>query len=577
VIRVARPASSANTETVLDADPVVTAITATSARLRSAEQRRFRDGLGVLAGKLLRVRNKCGVNTNLSFDQCSTNGYVRPVFALETACVIYQPDWQHRRSTARGQAVKRHYQQRPTHLKFWAKWRQQLARAFATVLSRGAERRRLTLAVSTAGLIALVGMVVLPVFASVSLPDPIASQLSIPLELPAPSEATESALPEPVSALEADLYLGSDAESGWQVVTVRRNETLGNIFGRLGLSANLMHRLLDQSDNVRTLTQIHPGDQIAFRIPAEGKLSALQFDRSESERILVEIDGDNVNERVIARQLERRTQYGSAVITSSLFGAGEAAGMSDLQIMRLAEVFNYDIDFAQDLREGDRFAVVYESIYRDGVRLRDGDILAAVFVNQGKRYEAFRYTSGDGRSDFYGGDGRSLRKAFIRTPVEFSRISSRFSSARKHPILGRVRAHKGVDYAAPSGTPIRAAGNGVVRFVGVQNGYGNVIELQHGKDTSTLYGHMSRFAKGISRGQKVVQGDIIGYVGMTGLATAPHLHYEFRVNGVHRDPLSVTLPKAEPLNGAELAAFKKAHANYALALNVVEDQALSLR
>jgi len=357
---------------------------------------------------------------------------------------------------------------------------------------------------------------------------------------------------------------------------VRRTETLGNIFSRLGLSATNMHRLLESSESVRALTQIHPGDQIAFRIPKDGLLAALQFDRSESERVLVEIDGTAVTERTIERELERRTQYGSAVINSSLFAAGEAAGMSDTQVMRLAEVFNYDVDFAQDLREGDRFAVVYESIYRDGVRLRDGDVLAAVFVNQGKRYEAFRYTDSSGRSDFYRADGRSLRKAFIRTPVEFTRISSRFSSARKHPILGRMRAHRGVDYAAPTGTPVRAAGNGTVRFVGNQSGYGRTIELQHGNQVTTLYGHLSRFAKGLNKGDKVQQGEVIGFVGMSGLATGPHLHYEFRVGGVHRDPLSVDLPVSEPLTGTELAGFNKAREQFATALAVVEDQSLAV-
>lgn len=487
--------------------------------------------------------------------------------------MIYQTDWQHRRSAARNQAVRLHYVQRPVRLKPLARFRQLLVRRLTSLLVGNSPKRRLTLAGATAGLVALVGMVVVPVFASVTRPDPVATQLTIPLELPPPDEQSLAALPAPVSALESDLYLASDAEAGWQVVTVRRNETLGNIFGRLGVPSTLMHRLLDESDSVRALTQIHPGDQIAFRIPKAGTLTALQFDRSESERILIEIDGDKVSERIIERQLERRTQYGSAVITSSLFGAGDAAGISDLQVMRLAEVFNYDIDFAQDLREGDRFAVVYEAIYRDGVKLRDGDILAAVFVNQGKRFEAFRHAGADGRSDFFSADGRSLRKAFIRTPVEFTRISSRFSSSRKHPILGRVRAHKGVDYAAPTGTPIRAAGTGTITFVGTKSGWGRTIEIQHGRDTSTLYGHMSRFAK-VARGQKVQQGEVIGYVGMSGLATGPHLHYEFRVKGVHRDPLSVTLPKGEPLAGAELAAFKKAHSGYALALAVVEDQAL---
>ncbi|MCC6591815.1 MAG: peptidoglycan DD-metalloendopeptidase family protein [Xanthomonadales bacterium] len=490
--------------------------------------------------------------------------------------MIYQSDWQHRRSNARGQAIRRHYQQRPVHLKPLPRARQRLLRVLGSLFGARARAPRVGLVAGAAGLIAAVGMLMLPVFASVRLPEPVATQLSVPLQLP-PAGLAERAQPAPVSALESDLYLASDAESGWQVVTVRRNETLGNIFSRLGLSATLMHRLLDESERVRALTEIHPGDQIAFRIPQAGELRALQFDQSESERILVEIDGDGVRERVIERQLERRLQYGSAVISSSLFGAGDAAGLSDLQVMRLAETFNYDIDFAQDLREGDSFAVVYESIFRDGVKLRDGDILAAVFVNRGKRHEAYRYTNGAGSSDFYSADGRSLRKAFIRTPVEFTRISSRFSSARKHPILGRVRAHKGVDYAAPTGTPIRAAGDGSVLFVGNRAGWGRTIEIRHGRETSTLYGHMSRFAKGMARGRKVQQGVVIGYVGMSGLATGPHLHYEFRVKGVHRDPLSVEMPRAEPLSGAELAAFRKAHESYALALATVEEQALVAR
>mgnify|MGYP000644417081 CR=1 FL=1 len=339
-------------------------------------------------------------------------------------------------------------------------------------------------------------------------------------------------------------------------MTVRRNETLGNIFSRLGLSATQMHRLLEESESVRALTQIHPGDQIAFRIPQEGQLTALQFDKSESQRIVVEIEGDKVSERIIERELERRTQYGSAVITSSLFGAGDAAGISDLQVMRLAEVFNYDIDFAQDLREGDSFSLVYEEVYRDGEKLRDGNILAASFTNGGHRHLALRYNV-DGAAQFFDADGRPMRKAFLRTPVEFTRISSRFSSARKHPILGLTRAHQGVDYAAPKGTPIKAAGNAKIAFRGWKSGYGNCIILQHSNQYTTLYGHMSRFAKGIARGQKVQQGEVIGYVGMSGLATGPHLHYEFRINGVHRDPLSIDLPKADPLTGAQLADFRQ--------------------
>lgn len=523
---------------------------------------------------MLRPHNGCCVNTNLIFDRRHTNGYGRVGFQGDCR-VIYQPDRHQRKSSTRRQAVRRHYLQRPIRLKSVARMQQAARRFLGSILALTGGRKRLGMAATVATTLSVIGLVVLPVWAGVNRPDPIATELNIPLQLP-PAEALAVAeIEASVSALETDLFVTGESDGGWQVVTVRRNETLGNIFSRLGLSHALMHRLLE-NDNVRKLTQIHPGDQIAFRIPAEGTLTGMQFDRSESERIFIEIADGRVSERIIERPLERRTQYGSAVITSSLFGAGDAAGLSDIQVMRLAEVFNYDIDFAQDLREGDRFAVVYESIYRDGIRLRDGDILAAVFINQGKRYEAFRYTGSDGRNDFYNGEGRSLRRAFIRTPVEFTRISSRFSSARKHPILGRVRAHQGVDYAAPTGTPVRAAGAGTITFVGTKNGYGKTIELQHGKDTSTLYAHLSRFGK-VARGTKVQQGEVIGYVGMTGLATAPHLHYEFRVKGVHRDPLSVTLPKAEPLTGTEMAAFRKAQTDYATALAVVEGQTLVQR
>src|SRR5690606_28363930 len=245
----------------------------------------------------------------------------------------------------------------------------------------------------------------------------------------------------------------------------------------------------------------------------------------------------------------------TTLFRSSLFAAGAEAGMDDAVILELAKVFGYDIDFAQDLRTGDRFSVVYDEVYRDGERLRGGEVLAATFVNQGRRYSAFRYRFEDGRTAYYDAEGRPMKKSFLRMPIEFARISSRFTSARKHPVLGRVRAHKGVDYAANSGTPIMAAGDGKVFFAGWQNGYGRTIILDHGRGYTTLYGHMSRLGK-YKTGQRVRQGDVIGYVGATGLATGPHLHYEFRVAGVHRDPLKVTLPKPEPLPAQELARFR---------------------
>lgn len=435
--------------------------------------------------------------------------------------------------------------------------------------------QRVGVVAAVAMLLGAVGIVVLPVWANVTRPAPVAEQLHVPLDLP-PPVVPESADPS-ISALESDLYLAGAGDAGWQVVTVRRNETLGDIFKRLGLSATIMHKVLDGAESARQLTQIYPGDQIAFRIPSAGKLTGLQFDRDEAHRVLLSLDDGKIKETVIERALERRAQYGSAEIRGSLFGAGEAAGLSDALIMRLANVFNYDIDFAQDIRPGDSFSVVYEQIYRDGVKLRDGEIVAAVFINQGKRFEAFRFVDSDGRSDYYNAEGRSLRRAFIRTPVEFTRISSRFSLARRHPILGRMRAHNGVDYAAPTGTPVRAAGHGKVLQVGWQNGYGKTIVLQHGREVTTLYGHLSGFAKGLSRGDKVQQGEVIGYVGMTGLATGPHLHYEFRVNGAHRDPLSVDLPKSEPLSGAELVRFQAEQAPLLTSLNVIAAESLAKR
>jgi murein DD-endopeptidase MepM/ murein hydrolase activator NlpD len=244
------------------------------------------------------------------------------------------------------------------------------------------------------------------------------------------------------------------------------------------------------------------------------------------------------------------------VVSSSLFQAGDRAGLSDTMVLKLATAFGYDIDFAQDLREGDSFSVVYDDLYREGERLRDGDIIAATFINQGKRYTAIRYTNADGETMYYDENGRALRKSFLRTPVEFTRISSTFSTGRMHPILGRMRAHKGVDYAAPSGTPIRAAGDGRITFRGWKSGYGNFVIVQHNKDISTAYGHMSRFARE-KVGDRVRQGQVIGYVGMTGLATGPHLHYEFRVDGQHRNPLTVTLPPAQPLPASQLAQFRR--------------------
>lgn len=375
---------------------------------------------------------------------------------------------------------------------------------------------------------------------------------------PVASDFVTLTLPVPALPLGADGTvdaIGGEA-ADWETVTVKSGQTVGAIFHAQGVPGNAMQALLQNKDNTNALVRIHPGEEFAFAHAADGQLTALRFDRDEKTQITVTFDASGMHQISAARDLERRTEVAHGVISESLFDAANRAGMDDTMVIKLADAFSYDIDFARDLRPGDSFTVIYDSVWRDGEKLRNGDIQAAYFVNRGKRFSAIRYTDRRGGTMFYSADGRPLRKSFLRTPVAFTRISSYFSLARKHPILGYTRAHKGVDYAAPSGTPIHAAGDGRIVFRGWQHGYGNVVIIDHGRHFSTLYAHMSRFANE-RVGQRVRQGQTIGFVGMTGLATGPHLHYEFRIDGVHRNPLTVTLPKPEPLPATELARFKQ--------------------
>jgi murein DD-endopeptidase MepM/ murein hydrolase activator NlpD len=251
---------------------------------------------------------------------------------------------------------------------------------------------------------------------------------------------------------------------------------------------------------------------------------------------------------VLQNPLETRSRTARGVIDRSLFEAVEAAGANDQTAVALADIFGWDIDFVLDVRAGDAFVVTYDQIFRDGAYVKDGPIQAASFVNQGREFRAVRYTDPAGGSHYYTPDGRGLQKAFLRAPVDFTRVSSRFNSARVHPILNRIRAHQGVDYAAPMGTPVRAAGDGRIRFAGRKGGYGNLVEIEHSRSIVTVYGHLARFSKEARVGAPVTQGTVIAYVGMTGLATGPHLHYEYRVNGVFKNPQTVVLPGAAPID-----------------------------
>jgi len=299
---------------------------------------------------------------------------------------------------------------------------------------------------------------------------------------------------------------------------------------------------------------LKPGDSIKLT-HTDGDIKELTRKVSETQTLDVVLKDSGFEATMIDNPVETRVRTARATIDSSLFQAAGAADISDTVALKLANVFAWDIDFVLDIREGDRFTAVYEQVFQDGKYLRDGEVLAAEFVNNGKVYRAVRFVA-DGHAGYYTPAGLAMRKAFLRAPLEFTRVSSAFNPHRQHPILNLIRGHMGTDYAAPIGTPVHAAGDGHVSFAGQRGGYGNAIVLTHGANVSTLYGHMSRFARNIHVGTRVQQGEVIGYVGMTGLATGPHLHYEYLTNGVHRNPQTVQLPGAEPLRAQDLQIFR---------------------
>jgi murein DD-endopeptidase MepM/ murein hydrolase activator NlpD len=341
----------------------------------------------------------------------------------------------------------------------------------------------------------------------------------------------------------------------WESLKVRSGDNLSLIFDRMHISPTILHEIMSLGQDVAILKRLMPNHEIRFQFE-NGELEAMQYDVSLTDTLHITKQDSGYSAETIKTELETHITSTSGEITHSLFLTAQRAGLSDKLTMQLIELYGWDIDFALDIRVGDRFYVIYEEKFKDGTKVQDGAILAAEFINQGKSFRSVRYTHADGYSDYYNEEGYSMRKAFLRTPVNFSRISSGFSLARKHPVLNTIRAHRGVDYATPTGTPIKATGDGIVSFAGYKGGYGNVVILRHGEKYSTLYGHMSRFVKGISTGKRVKQGQTIGYVGMTGLATGPHLHYEFHVNGLHRNPLTVELPKALGIPGELMTDFK---------------------
>jgi murein DD-endopeptidase MepM/ murein hydrolase activator NlpD len=399
-------------------------------------------------------------------------------------------------------------------------------------------RRQWAQASILATLIGLLGAIV-PGFATVLAPVETVATQTLALRLP------------PLSLARQQGRVGDS----WQTVAVTRGKTLSRVFKDLDIPKATLQRVLSNASAKESLSRIAPGTELSLDLPVGGALRAVRFERKDGQRVQLDLTGEKVVETVLARDVDVRTVVVSGKVGKSLFRAARKQGLNNTHLTQLTdEIFKYDVDFDSDLDADDRFSVVVDQTWVDGELVKTGPVLAAAITVDDKTHTGFRHIR-NGRPEYFTAEGRPLKKAFIRMPIPYARLSSHFGS-RRHPVLGRMRMHKGVDYAAHTGTPIQAAGDARVQFVGWQGGYGRTVILDHGRGYTTLYAHMSRFGN-IRPGQRVAQGTVIGFVGSTGMSTGPHLHYEFRINGVHRNPLAVTLPPPEPLRGAELASFRQ--------------------
>ena len=329
-------------------------------------------------------------------------------------------------------------------------------------------------------------------------------------------------------------------------LTVGRGDTMEKLFRRNDLDIGELMTIARLDEAKQRFRRIKPGD--VFEVEHDdGQVVSMYSKLDLTSALKIEKDETGFRAEIVERPVEIRKRFAYGVIESSLFESAAQAGLTDKTIMNVAGIFAWDVDFILDIREGDNYYVQFEEIWQDGKYVTDGEIIAAEFNNNGRQIQAVRFKDKNDNTDYFTPKGNSVRKAFIRAPVDFTRISSNFNPKRRHPILNTIRAHRGVDYAAPRGTPIKAAGDGKVIFRGTKSGYGKTVILQHGGNITTLYAHMSNFNAKARLGTRVRQGQTIGYVGKTGLATANHLHYEYRLNGVHRNPRTVALPDAEPI------------------------------
>jgi murein DD-endopeptidase MepM/ murein hydrolase activator NlpD len=365
------------------------------------------------------------------------------------------------------------------------------------------------------------------------------------------------------------------AASYWRNERVQRGDTVDELLRRLNIEDTAASDYLRKSAEAVSFRKLPAGTEVQAETTATGGLVALRYLSDNSAQILIDKQNGAFNTKTLPAQLENRLFVRTGEIKTNLYAAADEAGLPEAAANQLNELFSGDIDFHHDLRKGDKFTVMYEMTYSNGALLHTGRIQAAEFINQGHTYRAVYFQKDAQNGDYYTPEGKSVHKAFLRSPIEFSRVSSSFSLSRFHPILNKWRSHKGTDFAAPMGARVKVTADGVISLVGKQGGYGNVIMVNHQGRYTTVYGHLSRFALGLHKGQHVAQGEVIGYVGMTGLATGPHLHYEFRVNGQQRDPLHVALPDAKPIDSAYLAAFQPVADDFVARLNLLRNTNLA--
>ena len=335
-------------------------------------------------------------------------------------------------------------------------------------------------------------------------------------------------------------------QSGEIELEIKAGDTLEELFIENNLNIGHLFQIMSSKLAEQYLKYLRPGDTIVIN-HTNGEINNLTRNLNLNKALFIQKDVENFNSSIIDRDIQIRKKFGYGYIKTSLFESAIENGLTEKLIMNLTDILAWDIDFVYDIRINDDFYVLFEEIWQDDKYVTDGNIIALEFNNNGRKFQAIRYTNENGVPNYFTPDGNNMSKAFIRAPLDFTRVSSNFNPNRKHPILNTIRAHRGVDYAAPKGTKIKASGDGKIIFRGIKSGYGNVIILQHGDNITTLYAHMSGFNSAFKLGDRVRQNQVIGYVGSSGLATAPHLHYEYRVNGVHKNPRTVRLPQAQPI------------------------------